>query len=295
MTRFKNTLMAAAVAITFTPTAISQPPVWLVSDDDSEMVLFPTVHALPDGIDWQSDALKGAIERAEEVWTEIGKTDDPSLQPEIQQLITTYGMSPDTPLSSRLSEQQNADLTAALEDLQIPPAAIESLQPWLAALMLTQADLARGGIVGERGVEAGLAEIFGDRPVRNLETAAQQTRLLAEFSGDLQIDFLMSAVESIGTSADRLREISQEWAEGDLTGMETELLAEMRSDYPDIYAEVFTVRNQTWAKLLDDELRGSGTDFVAVGAGHLVGDDSVQVLLEDLGYTVRQIDLKDAF
>ena len=259
------------------------------------MVLFPTVHALPDGIDWRSDALKGAIERAEEVWTEIGKTDDPSLQPEIQQLIATYGMSPDIPLSSRLSEQQNADLTAALEDLQVPPAAIEALQPWLAALMLTQADLARGGIVGERGVEAGLAEIFGDRPVRNLETAAQQTRLLAEFSGDLQIDFLMSAVESIGTSADRLREISHEWAEGDLTGMETELLAEMRSDYPDIYAEVFTVRNQAWAKLLDEELRGAGTDFIAVGAGHLVGDDSVQKLLQEYGYAVRQIDLKDAF
>ncbi|MEO1323988.1 MAG: TraB/GumN family protein [Pseudomonadota bacterium] len=295
MSRLKNTLTAASIAIFTAPIALSQPPAWLVSDADSEMVLFPTVHALPDGIEWQSEALKGAIERADEVWTEIGKTNDPSLQPEIQKLIATYGMSPDTPLSSRLNDEQRADLMAALQNLEVPPAAIESLQPWLAALMLTQADLARGGIVGERGVEAGLAELFDDRPVRNLETAAQQTKLLAEFDPDLQIEFLMSAVESIGTSADRLREISQDWAEGDLSGMESELLAEMRADYPKIYAEVFTIRNQAWAELLDAELRGSGTDFVAVGAGHLLGDDAVQVLLQDYGYTVRQIDLKDAF
>ncbi len=295
MLLFKKSLVATALTVIAAQAAIAQPPAWLVSDEDSQIVLFPTVHALPDGIDWQSEALKTAIDRADEVWTEIGKTDDPTLQPEIQRLIATYGMSPEKKLSERLDEAQNAKLAAGLEDLQIPPAAIEGLQPWLAALMLTQADLARAGIVGERGVETHLAEIFGDRPVRNLETAAEQTKLLAEFEPALQVDFLMSAVDGIGQSADRLKAISEDWAEGDLTSMEQELLEEMRSDYPDIYAAVFTVRNKAWAEMLDTELQGSGTDFVAVGAGHLVGDDAVQVLLQSKGYAVKQIEISEAF
>jgi uncharacterized protein YbaP (TraB family) len=39
-------------------------------------------------------------------------------------------------------------------------------------------------------------------------------------------------------------------------------------------------RNENWAGQIETMLRGSGTHFIAVGAGHLVGPDSVQERLK---------------
>src|SRR5262249_31693535 len=38
-------------------------------------------------------------------------------------------------------------------------------------------------------------------------------------------------------------------------------------------------RNEDWAGKIEQMLKGSGVDFIAVGAGHLVGPDSVQTRL----------------
>ena len=290
-----KTLKLSAISSIAAFSAYAEPPAWLISDEDSQMVLFPTVHALPDGIEWKTGALDTLIRNSDEVWTEIGATGGPDFQAEIQQLIGTYGMSPDTPLSSQLDEAELAGLNAALEELGVPLAALETMKPWLAALMLTQADLAKAGFSGDKGVEAELTKIFGDREVRNLETAADQTRLLADLTPDLQVDFLMSAADSVGEAADQLKTVATDWSNGDLTGMEEELIAEMKSEWPTLYNAVFTARNAKWAETLAIELEGSGSDFIAVGAGHLVGDDSVQNMLDAKGYTVRQISLSEGF
>ena len=34
-----------------------QPPMWVVSDADSEITLYPTIHILPDGVTWKSEAM----------------------------------------------------------------------------------------------------------------------------------------------------------------------------------------------------------------------------------------------
>jgi len=49
--------------------------------------------------------------------------------------------------------------------------------------------------------------------------------------------------------------------------------------------------NRRWARLLDRDLsEGSGTAFVAVGAGHLLGEDSLQARLTELGWRVERIE-----
>lgn len=289
----KKTVVAGLLAA-LSLTAHGEPPAWVVTDEDSRIVLFPTVHALPEGLDWKSDALVEVIETSEEVWTEIGDPNDPSLADEIPQLIATYGLSPDTPLSARLTPEQASDLAEATATLGIPAASLDPMKPWLAALMMTQTELAAAGITGERGVESVLSGVFGDRPVRQLETAKQQTLMLAELDMETQIDFLMTAVETTGTAAERLQQITEDWAEGDVSGMDTELLAEMRADFPELYDIIFTDRNAAWTDILVEELAGSGTDFVAVGAGHLVGADSVPSMLTARGYDVQRVTLSDA-
>jgi len=40
---------------------------------------------------------------------------------------------------------------------------------------------------------------------------------------------------------------------------------------------------------IEIEFKGSGIDFIAVGDGHLVGDDSVPAMLKARGYSVSRL------
>ena len=48
-------------------------------------------------------------------------------------------------------------------------------------------------------------------------------------------------------------------------------------------------RNKAWAKWIVDRLKQPGTVFVAVGAGHLAGKDSVQTQLSADGVKARRV------
>jgi hypothetical protein len=63
---------------------------------------------------------------------------------------------------------------------------------------------------------------------------------------------------------------------------------EMQSDTPALYEALLVRRNTDWANQIQTMMEGSGTIFIAVGAAHLAGEDSVQEILEDRGLTVTQ-------
>ena len=73
------------------------------------------------------------------------------------------------------------------------------------------------------------------------------------------------------------------WQAGDQRALEEAFVGDMRRDYPELYKVLIADRNAAWADELKQKLAGSGVSFVAVGAGHLVGPDSVQAELEKLG------------
>ena len=290
--RFKSFSLGLSATL-LASTTLAAPPAWEVTDADSRVILFPTIHALPEGLNWKTETLIAEIETAEEVWLEIADSASPDVQAEIQALVAEKGVSPDTPLSDRLSETQLATLQARLDMLGVPLQAIDPMRPWMAATALTMAALAQSGITGASGVETGLQTVFADRPVRNLETAAFQVEMLAGLAGDDQVEFLMNALDEMDDMSATLQRVAESWAEGDVDLMQSELLDRMEQDYPEIFAIIFTNRNANWADIIETELQGSGSDFIAVGAGHLIGDTSVQALLRERGYSVKRISLAD--
>ena len=61
----------------------------------------------------------------------------------------------------------------------------------------------------------------------------------------------------------------------------------MKDASPALYQAVLVDRNTDWANKIQTLLEGSGTAFIAVGAAHLTGDDSVQAILQKRGMTVE--------
>jgi hypothetical protein len=92
-------------------------------------------------------------------------------------------------------------------------------------------------------------------------------------------------------SMDRLSksmaEMQSAWKRGD-QGVFVRMLGQLEQGSPDTYRMMFVERNARWADWIRARMQTPGTVFVAVGAGHLAGKDSVLARLGDLGiYSAR--------
>ena len=278
------------VLITFqlaAPVNAAEPPRWVVRDADSELVLFPTVHALPAELEWVSDAMLAQFEGAEEVWFEI---DPAALQGEaMQKIVMERGMNPQQPLSELLAPEVHARFVEAAEAIGLPAAQLDPMRPWLASLTLSSMALMQSGFDSNAGVETQLQQRLSGQRVRSLESVEQQIGFLADLDESVQIEMLASTLDELDGFTDELRAVAEDWAVGDVSGMESLLVDQMKREYPAIYEVLFTRRNANWVETIEEELAGSGTDFMAVGAGHLVGEDSVVAMLRANGWTVERI------
>jgi uncharacterized protein YbaP (TraB family) len=79
------------------------------------------------------------------------------------------------------------------------------------------------------------------------------------------------------------------WEVGDDRALGRELVGELREEYPALYKVILKDRNAAWVDVVAREMDGSGVAFVAVGAAHLAGPDSVQTLLRARGYKVERV------
>ena len=275
-----------APAIRAVPRAEGQgPAMWVVKDADSTLYLFGTVHLLRPTTAWGTDRIDAAFDSADKLVLEISNPDD---QAAVIPLIQQHGLSPATPLSSLLTAEELAKLDAAGQTIGLSAAQLDPFRPWFAALTLSVAPLAKAGYDPASGVELILkarAEAAG-KPVTGFETIDEQIRILAGFPQEDQLDFLRSTLEDFETATVDLDRLVESWAKGDVEAIEAIGVQPMRESSEELYQALLVRRNTNWADQIQTELAGSGTVFIAVGAAHLAGDDSVQEILERRGVEV---------
>lgn len=262
------------------------PALWVVKDADSTLYLFGSVHVLRPTTGWASPRVEAAFDSASDVWFEISNPDD---QAAIMPLIQQHGLSPETPLSSRLTPEENAELDAAAQAMGASAAQLQPMRPWLAALSLSVAPLIKAGYDPKSGVELVLkarAEAAG-KPIHGFETIDKQIGILAGLPDDVQLVFLRETLKDYENAATKLDEMVEAWARGDVATLDRVTIKEMKDASPALYQAVLVDRNTDWANQIQTLLEGSGTAFIAVGAAHLTGDDSVQAILQKRGVTVE--------
>ena len=254
------------------------PALWVVKDADSTLYLFGSVHVLRPTTGWASPRVEAAFDSASDIWFEISNPDD---QAAIMPLIQQHGLSPETPLSSRLTPEENAELDAAAQAMGASAAQLQPMKPWLAALSLSVAPLIKAGYDPKSGVELVLkarAEAAG-KPIHGFETIDKQIGILAGLPDDVQLVFLRETLKDYENAATKLDEMVEAWARGDVATLDRVTIKEMKDASPALYQSVLVDRNTDWANQIQTLLEGSGTAFIAVGAAHLTGDDSVQAIL----------------
>ncbi|HEX6858579.1 MAG TPA: TraB/GumN family protein [Caulobacteraceae bacterium] len=281
-------LLAALAAVfwcAFSGAAAAMPAMWVVRDADSEIYLFGTVHMLDGRTAWQTPLFQDVYDRARCVWFEADVTGDPAAA---RAVFARYGVDPSRRLTQKLSPRLMKRLTPLLQREQISYAAVDSLRPWAAAMVLSVQPLQSRGYSVERGADAmvaGQASVSA-KTVRTFETVEDQVRMLAALPDEVGEEYLESVID---TQTRPGRGLDQAWAEGDLDALARGLVDDMRRHQPRLYEVLLKDRNEAWARTLTKEMRGNGVQLVNVGALHMVGRDGLPALLKARGFSVERV------
>ena len=290
----KRTFVAAAALFALSGQAFAQtaidPALYVIRDADSTMYLYGTVHMRPAGSDWADAEVRAALAESQEIWTEILMT--PETEAQTQQLAMRLGLAePGRPLSSWLTPEQNTRLNALTARLGIPTGGLEPLKPWLAGLTLAVVPIVQAGYDPNSGVDRNV-DAYGDangRTMRAFETAEQQLGFFTALSEEAQREMLVQAIEEAEDGVAMINDMTAAWERGDVEALERLVITDTRTDYPEMYDAIFVQRNNAWMTTLVAELEGSGVDFVAVGAGHLLGSEGLVEQFRARGVTVERV------
>jgi uncharacterized protein YbaP (TraB family) len=105
---------------------------------------------------------------------------------------------------------------------------------------------------------------------------------------DVEIEFLKSTLKDFREAPVELGKMVDSWAAGDTAALEQQFVTDMKKEDAGLYQRLLVDRNTKWAAEIQEMLKGKGVTFIAVGAGHLVGPDSVQVQLQKLGVATKR-------
>lgn len=269
-----------------TARAGSGPALWKVADADTTIYLFGTVHVLPKDLEWYDATIAKAFDSAGTIVTEIPM--DPASEAQMEQLTKAKGMLPaGTTLRSLLNAEQTTAYATAMDKIGVPVEVFDPLKPWLAGLTLSILPLMQQGYDPKSGVEKVLLAKAEGKEKGALETAEFQLGIFDGMTQEAQVAFMMEAATGIDEVKPMLDRMVAEWAKGDAERL-AEVMNEGMTD-PAVAEALLYKRNANWAEWIDTRLDTPGTVFVAVGAGHLAGTNSVQDYLAQKGIMVTRV------
>jgi uncharacterized protein YbaP (TraB family) len=239
---------------------------FVVRDGDTTIYIFGTFHALDRNAEWFNDQVKVAFDQSDELVLE-------TLIPERDGRPIVTGPAAPQPLRA------------------VAPSA-----SFLASTrMAINAGRSQGMQVGN-GADMVLrhaADAEG-KQVEGLETLESQINMFAKMQltpspakKPLRAKAASPAKGAPVNLAKSMADMQAAWKRGDQSVF-VRMLGMLEQGSPDTYRVMFTERNSRWADWIAARMRTPGTVFVAVGAGHLAGKDSVLVRLGERGiYSAR--------
>lgn len=294
--KFISRLVALFTALTLAACATVQPAgtgagpaLWEISDHDTKIYLFGTIHLLPRGLNWRTPVLERAIAESDELVIETLIGDNPAAQAQIMLKLGT-----DTPglppLVERVPAGKRDQLARIIAASGVPAAALDRMETWVAALTLSSVSYKAMGLEAELGVEQGLSGEYKAkaRKISGLETVEEQLGYFDQLSESAQRELLLSVLDDPARAKAQFQAMLATWSRGDVAGIAKTFDTELKKN-PELREALVRRRNARWAQWLDDRMDQPGTVLVAVGAGHLAGRDSLQEMLRARGLTARRV------
>lgn len=253
-TRPTLNLLLAALLMAGPAHAAEGPRLWRLQGTDNAVYLLGSMHLLRPGDFTLEGTVASAYRESEVLLLEVD----------------TNGLTPASAESITLQRALDEDGRA---------------EPWFEALNLTTAILNEAGFTVEAGVEAQLQKraVADGKHLGGLETLDEQLAALDALSPEVQRKLLAKSRQDAYRPLPELEAFVTAWKAGDDRYLGEQLRAEF-TEHPEVYQALIVERNRRWARRIV-QLLGEHEDYlVVVGALHLVGEHSLQAMLEAGGH-----------
>src|SRR5438309_3545097 len=277
---------ASAVA---RPAQAAKPALWEISDPDTTIYLFGTIHLLPEQLRWRTPAFDNAVAQSQQLVVEtiVDQQNPQSIAAAEMSLGFKRGL---PPIAQRVPPAKLPKLRAAIAKSGVPEKVFDQMKTWLAFVQLAGVQFRDMGLKGTSGPEEILRQQFlsAHKSIGELETNVEQFSYFDRMSEKAQQELLEGAIEPQGSTDKEFGGMLASWSRGDVNAIALTFNREL-SQSPEIRKSLLQDRNANWAKWIQQRMEQPGTIMVAVGAGHLAGKDSVLEMLKKDGYSVRRL------
>jgi uncharacterized protein YbaP (TraB family) len=279
--------------LTAAPT-FAETSIWVARTDSSVMYIGGTIHLLrPSDFPLPAEYDK-AYEAADRL---VFETDIAELgSPETQMKMMEKAMLPD---SATLKDVLSAEAFEALEtyitEAGLPMANLIRMRPSILMITLVGLELQKLQ-VSEKGIDV---HYYGkaaaeEKPVAGLETVEEQIELLTAMGQGYEDDFVMFNLRDMKEMGEIFESMAQAWRSGDDTALADLILEKMKKRFPKLHQSIMIDRNLKWIPRLETYLATPETEFVLVGAGHLVGEQGVLDELKKRGYLIEKFFIEES-
>ena len=280
-------LLLGAVPVAARAPQAAQPALWEVSDPDTTIYLFGTIHLLPEDLQWRTPKLDQAVANAQELVVET--LIDEKNPAQLMSAMASIGFASNLPaLADRLPKEKRPALQAAIKKSGFPPQALDKMKTWTAAFILLGNKFRELGLSG--GVEGVLKSSFtsSGKQIGELETNLEQLGFFDKLPEAAQRSLLEGAIDDNQAMDKEFAGMLKAWTAGDVQGIANTFDRDL-SGSPALQHSLIHQRNANWSKWIEQRMTKPGSVMIAVGAGHLAGKDSVLEMLKKDGYKVRRV------
>jgi hypothetical protein len=258
-------LAAATPSLAPAPQPTVEPAMFVVRDADTTIYIFGTFHALDAKTQWFDHQVRDAFESSNELVLETLVPEGPR-----QPVQFGPGFRPPsvTPSASFLATTRMAISAGQAQGMQVDNGADMVLRRY--------------------------AEAEG-KPVEGLETLQSQFNMFEHLppSPPPARARVVKAGQPVGETQMQslsvaMADMQSAWKRGDQSVF-VNMLDQLKAASPATYRMMFTERNARWADWIRARMQTPGTVFVAVGAGHLAGKDSLLVQLAERGIPSQRV------
>lgn len=276
------------------------PLIWEVTlpDSDTTLYLFGSIHAGTKDLFPLNDKIMDAYEDSDYLAVEcdiVAFEEDIAAQMNMSQSMMYQDGST---IEDHLSAETFAKVKKYLEDTDSYYSMYVFFKPAMFESLLSLDAVEKSGMSADYGIDKFfINEATEDgKEIIEVESIESQMQMLANFP-DGYYDFSLSmAVDSLREDDDPMGKLYKAWRKGDMAYFETELtdeydeLTDEQIGYLEEYNKaMLTDRNKLMSEAADEIFKDGKNCFYVVGLAHMIGEDGIVALLEDMGYTVTRI------
>lgn len=263
--------------------------VWRVTDGDSTVYLGGTVHLLRPSDYPLPEEFEQAYQQSDEIVfeTDLATMSDIATQ---AQMLSQLTYSDDRTLMSVLTPEAYTALEEYAASVGMPIMMMQKFKPGMVVSTLQVMEFQRMGFTPQ-GVDAFFnSRAMGDaKTLGALESLEDQIGFLADMGAGNESEFILMSLDDLETTDEVMEQMISAWRSGDADDLAEMFVADMRERAPELYESLLRGRNLNWLPQIETMLADANTEFVLVGAAHLVGEDGLLDLLAARGYEIEQL------